>query len=293
MTDRARGALLGLAIGDALGMPIDGLSHINVRTYYKGIKGFRADEKRGEGDAGQWTAHTQNARALAAALAEHPADLTRAQSLWRRGRTAPRRREVTRDYPTGNAAACAAPLGVWWAATGAPAPEALAWTRALLVEVDGAPEALAAAFAVADATRRALGADPAALDGPAFLRETAEAARRAESENGATGVVSGRIETTAGALDDFPLDLQDLCGGTGHAADEAVPFALAMVARNPTLAEASLLAAVNVGGAAAQVGAIAGALLGALNGAPAFPDEWREGVEASGEIQSEADALQG
>ena len=293
MTDRARGALLGLAIGDALGMPIDGLSHINVRTYYKGIKAFRADEKRGELEAGQWTAHTQNARALAAALAEHPADLTRAQSLWRRGRTAPRRRAVSRPYPTGNAAACAAPLGVWWARTDASEAEALAWTRALLMDVDDSPEALAAAYAVADAARRALAADPAGLDGPAFLRETAEAARRAEAETGASGAVSGRIEKTAGALDDFPLDLQDLCGGTGHAADEAVPFALAMVARNPTLAEASLLAAINVGGAASQTGAVAGALLGALNGASAFPEEWRDGVEASGEISAEADALSG
>ena len=42
--DKVRGALLGTAVGDALGMPVEGLSHQNVRTYYKGIKGYRADE---------------------------------------------------------------------------------------------------------------------------------------------------------------------------------------------------------------------------------------------------------
>src|SRR5690606_15821429 len=36
--DRALGALLGAAVGDALGMPVDGLSHQNVRLYYKGVK---------------------------------------------------------------------------------------------------------------------------------------------------------------------------------------------------------------------------------------------------------------
>ena len=56
-------------MGDALGMPVEGLSHQNVRTYYKGIKEPRADEKRQDLGVGQWTADTQRARALARALA--------------------------------------------------------------------------------------------------------------------------------------------------------------------------------------------------------------------------------
>ena len=109
MIDRIRGVLLGLAIGDALGMPIEGLSHPNVRTYYKGIKGFRADEKRGELEAGQWTADTQNALALAAALVEHPADLTRAQTVWRRERGTELRRPTGRPFGASGSAAAAAP----------------------------------------------------------------------------------------------------------------------------------------------------------------------------------------
>ena len=64
-----------------------------------------------------------------------------------------------------------------------------------------------------------------------------------------------------------------------------------MAARGPALAEASLLAAINVGGDANTVGAIVGALLGAMNGASAFPDEWRDGVEAGDEIAALADRL--
>lgn len=294
MTDRTRGALLGLAIGDALGMPIEGLSHPNVRTYYKGIKGFRADEKRGELEAGQWTADTQNALALASALAEHPGDLTRAQTVWHRERGVNLRRPTDRPFATSAAAAAAAPLGVWWHATDATAEDALAWTRGLLMDVDARPDALVAAYAQADAIRRALVADPEVLDGASFVRDAVGAARQAESalsEHGATDAVSSRLAGLADHLDEFPLDLQDRCAGTGAAADEAFPFALAMAARGPGLAEASLLAAINVGGDANTVGAMVGALLGAMNGASAFPDEWRDGVEAGDKITALADRL--
>ena len=74
LRDRLVGALLGSAIGDALGMPVEGLSHPNVRTYYRGIKEMRADEKRGDLAAGQYTADTQRARALARALAASTPD---------------------------------------------------------------------------------------------------------------------------------------------------------------------------------------------------------------------------
>ncbi len=44
-SDRTRGALLGLAVGEALGRPIDKMSHQNVRTYFKGIKGYVGHER--------------------------------------------------------------------------------------------------------------------------------------------------------------------------------------------------------------------------------------------------------
>ena len=206
------------------------------------------------------------------------------------------RRPTDRPYATSAGAAAAAPLGLWWRQTDAPLAEALAWTRGLLMDVDGRADALVAAFAQADAARRALGAEPATLDGAAFLAETAGAARAAEKEleaSGASGRVSRRLDLLSGRLFEFPLDLQDLCGDTGPAADEAFPFGLAMAARGPALPEASLLAAINVGGDANTVGAICGALLGAINGASGFPAEWRDGVEASGEIAAAASRLSG
>jgi ADP-ribosylglycohydrolase len=118
-----------------------------------------------------------------------------------------------------------------------------------------------------------------------------EATEAGEEVAEASDRVSSALRDLALYLDDTPLDLQDRCNGTGDRADEAFPFAVAMAAREPTLVEATLLSAVNVGGAAAAVGAMTGALLGAFNGWSAFPAEWRFGLEDAGRLLAEADAL--
>ncbi len=242
---RAAGALVGLAIGDALGMPVHGLSHINVRTYYKGIKEYRDDEQRG-GPAGTGTPHTRRVCCLLAGGG--PACLA--------------------DLPAGTAdAAVVATVAAAW-------DDADGWMEALPL----APAARAAArlhgWAIAHLARH----DAALFDGAAFWRDLGAAAQRFDADP--ERCVSRRIAGLAAALDEFPLDLHDRCGGTGAAPDEAVPFALAMLARNPHLVEATLLSAINVGGAAATVGALVGSLLGALHGADAFPPDWRAGAAA-------------
>src|SRR5690554_4008844 len=68
LIDKIVGTLMGTAVGDALGMPVEGMSHVNVRMYYKGIKGYRGDEQRGGLNAGQWTDDTQMSFALARVL---------------------------------------------------------------------------------------------------------------------------------------------------------------------------------------------------------------------------------
>jgi ADP-ribosylglycohydrolase len=74
-------------------------------------------------------------------------------------------------------------------------------------------------------------------------------------------------------------------------ADEAWPFACAMVARRPHLLENTLLSGINVGGDADTTGAMMGAMLGALHGWAAFPAEWKDGLEATDRLRGEADAL--
>lgn len=323
--DRIRGTLLGTAVGDALGMPVEGLSHQNVRTYYKGIKGYTADIQRRDLDAGQWTDDTQLtfavARALTAVLQErdrvlgsqvaeaaarHYVDLRAQPRRW--GPTT--RAAVDRlaegaepedagedETPTNGAAMRAAPLGAWWAATDASKEDAWAVVAPVLRVTHRHPASLAAGFGQAFAVRQALRLTPDAFDRAAFWKAlcamTAWAEERLAQEAGEEPDprVSDRLRRLTDHLRDFPLDLQDLCDGTGTYADEAWPFAAAMFARNPGLLEATLLSAINVGGDADTVGAMTGALLGALHGWSAFPQEWRDGLEQVETLEAEAAAF--
>lgn len=325
--DKFVGALLGGAVGDALGMPVEGFSHQNVRTYYKGIKGYQADEKRQDLAAGQWTDDTQFARAMAEVLAEALAEVLAEaprQAALRPAVLGPRlaeryvalRPEARRWGPTSTvatvrlaagaawdaagqgrhagtgAAARAAPLGVWWAATDASKEQAYSLIVPLLRVTHTHPAALAAGFGQAFAVRQALRHTAASFDPAAFWGALAEMTAWAERMQGsADRRVSARLHALTPHLADVPLDLQDRCDGTGPLAEEAWPFAVAMFARAPHLIEASLLSAVNVGGDADTVGALLGALLGALHGWSAFPEAWREGLEARADLEALAGRL--
>ncbi len=288
--DRIKGALLGAAVGDALGMPVEGLSHQNVRTYYKGIKGYRADEHRRDLGAGQWTGRTQRTFALAHVLAEAAPHATVRPRYAEALAPIDLRRPPTPGRGAGGTIAAVTPLAVWWSREGRTDEEIAELVgSAFEAEADGA--VLAAAVGQAVALRGLFASAPADLDGPTFFDAVTAATARAERTLGLSSSVSDRLRLLAGHLGAFPLDLQDLCDGTGPAADEAWPFAVAMLARNPTLLEATLLPAINVGGDAPTVGACLGALLGALHGWAAFPDDWREGLEDRARLEAAADAL--
>jgi len=312
--DKIIGALLGTAVGDALGMPIEGLSHQNVRTYYKGIKEYRADDQRGDLKKGQWTDDTQFTFAVARALvasdvveewpeqaAHEYVALMDAARRW--GPTT--QAAVDRlaeglsledagddERPTDGAAMRAAPLGVWWAATGASRDNALAVVHPVLAVTHRHPAALAAGVGQAFAVRTALDQSVGSFDPDSFWTALIDVTEWTESQLGGDNEsVSTRLHQLAGHLDEFPLDLRDLCSGVGLRADEAWPFAVAMFARAPHLVENTLLSAINVGGDADTTGAMLGALLGALHGWSAFPDEWHDGLEACSDLEAQAEAF--
>lgn len=311
LSDKITGALLGTAVGDALGMPVEGLSHQNVRTYYKGIKEYRADEKRGDLEAGQWTDDTQFTFALANAFTsaggpeqwpEHVADAYVAMQDEARRWGPTTRAAVDRlasgaDWQhsgdggkaTDGAAMRAAPLGAWWHVADASQDDALAVVRPVLEVTHAHPAAVAAGVGQAFAVRHALGHDVSSFDAEAFWSRLTDVTRWAEDTLEAEDHrVSERLKRLASELRSVPLDLRDLCDGAGVHADEAWPFAAAMFARAPHLIENTLLSTINVGGDADTTGAMVGTLLGALHGWSTFPDEWREGVEDHQRLEREA-----
>jgi ADP-ribosyl-[dinitrogen reductase] hydrolase len=318
--DRILGTCLGTAVGDALGMPIEGISHQNVRTYYKGIKEFRADEQRKDLDAGQWTDDTQMTFALVRAMsgAPDPADWPRhaaeqyvalrdearrwgpttSAAVDKLAEGVPPEESGSAEQATNGAAMRAAPLGIWWACTEATTEEAWSAIEPVLSITHRHPAAVAAGFGQAFAVKHALGASVETFDPTDFWQRLTEATQFAEAQQAddpqaddASGVddrVSDRLVRLRAHLDEFPLDLRDLCGGAGAFADEAWPYACAMFARRPHLLENTLLSSINVGGDADTHGAILGALLGALHGWSAFPEAWHEGLEARARLEEEA-----
>jgi len=325
--DAILGACLGTAVGDALGMPIEGISHQNVRTYYKGIKEYRADEQRKDLDAGQWTDDTQMTFALVRALsgeadpeawpkavAAQYVALREQARRWGPTTTAAidhlangadPATSGTAEHPTNGAAMRAAPLGVWWVCTGASREDAWRAIRPVLEITHRHPASVAAGFGQAFAVRWAVDAALDSIDTGAFwsaLIETVAFSETALADGTATGErgagespvdnrVSTRLRHLRDHLDDVPLDVRDASGGAGARADEAWPYACAMFARRPHLLENSLLSSINVGGDADTHGAMLGSLLGALHGWDAFPAEWRDGLEARSRLEEEATAL--
>ncbi len=258
--------------------------------------------------AGQWTDDTQLTLALAETLLEERGQFVPeawAHALVRWLNDAPRGPE-----PTTLQAALQLRTGAAWDEVSEPdeagcgpaarvAPIALAFpdpalrrnfARLQAQVTHGHPDAQAGAFVVAEAIALALPVTPDALadwSGPAFLETLAERTR-AESPD---------FEAFARVLDLALALLTDgvatetalrVLGGSAWAR-EAVPCALYCVASHPQNLETILLTAGRRTGANGDsIGAMAGAIGGALHGASGLPLRWRLGVEQAERIESVA-----
>lgn len=275
ITHRVLGSLLGAAIGDTLGMPVEMLSHQNVRTYYRGLRDFVGDEKRGDLGKGQVTGRSQLMLLLGHSLISGT-PVTDMQDL--------RRVNPQGGLPDGVAISACTAFGVL-AASNQLSDEQLAdRVIGILTNWVDKPETLVAGFGQARLIRDTIyNAEPP--NGKQFIEELLPAVRLMEKTLGADDSVFTRLSGLPQVLDGFPLDLQDYCGGTGSNPDQAWPFAVGMFARNPGLVEANMLSAVNVGGDAPTVGACLGGLLGALHGPDRFPSGWIEQLEIRRDIE--------
>ncbi|PEN05088.1 hypothetical protein CRI93_13800 [Longimonas halophila] len=311
-TDTCLGTLLGTAVGDALGMPVEGLSHQNIRTYYKGIKEYRDDDGRGDLSAGQWTDDTQFTFAVARVVAtaapdQWPAEVaaeytalqdearrwgpTTTAAIERLANGTPPLKAGRAERPTDGAAMRAAPLGLWWAASDLNRDAAFPPIRDILSVTHAHPAALAAGWGQAAATRYCATHPLDTFDRTDFWEHLVDTTTWAEEKLGDDARVSDRLKQLSDQLREFPLDLRDVCNGANVAADEAWPFAVAMVARAPQLLENTPLSGINVGGDADTTGAMMGALLGTLHGWDAFPDEWKTGLEAADHLRQHGESF--
>ncbi|MFE1910930.1 ADP-ribosylglycohydrolase family protein [Streptomyces anandii] len=284
---RARGALLGLAVGDALGAPAENLEPSEIRARWGRVSGYVGEHPAGTDD-------TEYALFSGLLLARHGAALTPAlvEAAWReliagraegafrgagfsergtlenlrRGLHAPVSAQHRHPWSDGLAMR-AAPFGVFAAGRPAEAARLVAIDGAVSHEGEGVHGGRAVAAGVAAAMA---GAPPVAVVAAGLaavpddswtarsLRRAVAVAHRGEDAIRSAAVVTG-----------YPWT--DL-------APEAVALAFGAYAAADGDFRETVLTAVNMGRDADTTAAIAGALAGATRGAAAIPAEWSASI---------------
>jgi ADP-ribosylglycohydrolase len=287
LRDRARGALLGLAVGDALGAPAENLRPSEIRARWGRITGYLTDSPCGTDD-------TEYAIFSGLLLARHGSALTAAQAeaAWhewiagraegpfrgagfsergtlenlRRGLAAPVSAQHRHAWSDGLAMR-AAPFGVF--AAGRPAE------AARLVAIDGSVshegEGIYGGQAVAAGVATAMTGAPVAVVIAAALAVIPEDSWTARSLRRAVAVShrGERALRSTVVIGGYPWT--DL-------APEAVALAFgAYAAADGDFTEA-VLTAVNMGRDADTTAAVAGALAGAAQGTAAIPAPWAAAI---------------
>lgn len=310
--DRFRGAVLGAAIGDALGHATEFMKWPQIaRTWGDGgVTGFESWRAGRDGRRfAAYTDDTQLAEIVLRGLVDGRAAGEDLDGVM--GRIAP---EIARwaDEPLGghrapgNACLRGArrlAAGVPWREAGGPNDGGCgsvmrAWPFGLAFAADGAT----AADWAAEHSRSTHGA-PLALASCAALAAAVSAALRDEAppEIAAAAVEAARTydAKTAAMLE----EAVDLAGGAaggddphevlrrfqGWAAHEAMAAALYVFLRHADDPRAALLEGANADGDSDSIASLAGALAGARRGAHSLPVDWRRDVERQAELHALAD----
>ncbi len=297
MRDRARGALVGLAIGDALGMPTQSLSRRRVAALFGELPGFAAgpaENPLSAGQpAGQVTDDTVQAVIVARILVEGRGHVDGEQLInvladWedaqiRAGavdRLGPSTRLAVRQFrrygvldgsagDTNGAAMRVAPIGIVCAC------DPIDQLVERVLEADRPTHDTRSAHSGAAAVAAAVSAGIAGVPEDQILAMALlavdKAARHGTHTPGAD--VGARIAWACGLVRAAaePLDVIDLLVGTSSATQESVPaaFAIADLYDDPWSAAR---AAARLGGDADTIAAMAGAMVGARAGFSAIPE---------------------
>lgn len=287
---RAKGALLGAAIGDAMGAPVEGKTAAEIRQLYGRVTGFLAAGAAGTDD-------TDFTLFNATLLAAYGAGITAAavEHEWRDKLLAPGRAYrpggfsdvvATRNLEAGlhtprsgawghqmwsdGVAMAISPAGI----VAAGRPELAVRLARTLGEISNGRDGILAAQAVAAAVAVAMaGAGPddmmhAALDAVPEDSWTGRCLRRVAvfASHGA-----GDLDT---ALERLSAELVVAWWPWADLATEAVPLAFGVFVAAGGEFERVVPAAVSLGRDADTIGAIAGSLAGAYGGVDALPQLW-------------------
>jgi ADP-ribosylglycohydrolase len=323
--DRARGALYGLAIGDALGMPTQLLSRPQITERWgpllSGFEPAPPGHPIAAGlPAGTVTDDTEQAVLLARMLVKghgelDPGDWAAALIGWERDMAergslellGPSTRRaldaVQRGVPPEEAGATGAtngaamritPVGIAFAAAAPGLPALVDRVVAASRVTHNTSVALAGAAAVAAAVSAGVDGASVADATNAGVAAARLAARRGHWVAGAD--IAARIRWAAGLVRDAePDQAAELIGtlvGTSLATQESVPAAFAVLRVVPDDPWQACLLAASLGGDTDTIAAMAGAIAGACHGQSAFPPHAIATIDAQGfALSALADSL--
>jgi ADP-ribosylglycohydrolase len=311
--DRAQGALYGLAIGDALGMPTQMLPREQVIALFGRLDRFEPGPAENVISAGQPAGTVTDDTHQALLLARHfiarggtvdPAAFLEELGTWadvaeadgteqlgptsRRALTALRAGQdferVAERGETNGAAMRVAPMGIAMVAD--PLDPLIDVVAASARATHGSSIAIAGAAAVAAAVSAAVGGS--SVDEAFAVARRAARAGASRGSYVAGSDIAERINWAVGLvsrLDDASaLDAVSGLIGTGMATQETVPAAFAIAARWRTDPWSACLKAAGLGGDSDTIAAIVGAILGASLGASSFPRDAFAAIEENNEL---------
>ena len=322
MLDRAYGALVGGAIGDAMGMPASFLTRAQIEKSYGYIHDFLEPEKdvqsyHGNLQAAEITDDTMESVIISDILiqnGEFTEDaFNKAMKTWaieqkmlestvigpstRRYLTAiiegKDPKETSGLGNTNGSAMRVAPIGVKYHYDLAKCMEAAA---ASSLPSHGSKPAVAAACAVAAAVAGGVAGGYSAVEIMRIAHEAAVFGESKGAEITAPSVskrilLAERIVDEAGETDIRNI-IDELVGvfGASMFAYESVPIALGIFYAVNGNAKDGIMAAVNAGDDADTNGAICGNICGAYSGAKALPEEWCSRVQKTSCLDLKATA---
>ena len=305
--DQFEGALIGCAVGDALGAPLEGWPRERIAELPSVTDGYRPLSRKGgiRYPDGQYTDDTQLTMAIARSLvawgAVDGADIAREfAALWRSGeivgagpvadRAVKRLIEGVRwqdaaaadDLPLNGAAMRIAPIALWDCDRLDRLADDVATAS---VVTHRHPLAIDAAMAVATAVAHA--ATSSVVEAPPLLAAAAASVRNAG--------FAGHIEELGDWLRSPERAALEAIAGTGQRpgargfgipalAEPTVLASLYAFLGSPRDYVATIDCALHIGGDVDTIAAIAGAMSGAHNGVDAIPEHLVSGVKDSTEI---------
>jgi ADP-ribosyl-[dinitrogen reductase] hydrolase len=286
--DRARGAMLGLAVGDALGAAVEWLHPDQIRSRYGGP--LRDMVASGMWELGEWTDDTAMALELAASMADQGRydenDVFGRYALWARSRPkdigATVAAALSRSRSPDEARAAAA---AHHAAEGRSAGNgSLMRTVPIAIRYRGDPGTIERVSRIDSSLTHH---DPLAADACVWLNLTVAALIQGRNPPRSISDVA-RIADEAIAAGDAEL---------AAAAQEqrgyvltTLRIAFAAAFRHDAF-EPAVVYAVNLGGDADTNGAVTGALAGARFGADAIPQRWVEPLQRNEVVSGLANRL--